>query len=100
MGFVDAVKAVARLRQNHPAAHTDIGQQQIVVAHHHVHRIQNLARQEKRTLHTIGASGFQAAMAVVGDFLPQAVVDCIRPSVAITIKTALGKGIRQLTQRR
>ena len=96
--FVDAIKAVFRRRQNHAAAHADVGEQQIVVGHHHIHALQRVARQIKRAFRPIGAGRFEAAVAVVGDFKPHRIVDFLRPDIAIAIETARGKLIGQIAQ--
>ena len=71
VGFVNAVEAVFRRWQDDTAAHADIDHQQIVVAHHHVHRVQRVARKEERAFWAVRAGGFQAAVRVVGHFFPQ-----------------------------
>ena len=100
VGFVDAVKTVFRRRQNHAAAHIDVHHQQIVVGHHHIGVFQRVARQVKRTFGTVWAGGFQAAVVVVAHFLPQRIVDFIRPLVAVAVKFAAGKTLGDVVQQR
>ena len=100
VGFVDAVKTVFRRRQNHAAAHIDVHHQQIVVGHHHIGVFQRVARQVKRTFGTVWAGGFQAAVVVVAHFLPQRIVDFVRPLVAVAVKFAAGKTLGDVVQQR
>ena len=59
-------KTVFGRRQNHTAAHADVGKQKIVVGNDDIDGFQNIARQVKRAFRTVGTGGFQAAVAVVG----------------------------------
>ena len=59
---------------------------------------QDITRQIKRAFRTVGTGGFQAAVAVVGNFEPNRVIDFFRPSIAVAIKTAGGKFIGNVAQ--
>ena len=96
--FVYAIETVFGRRQNHAAAHADVGKQKIVVGNDDIDGFQNIARQVKRAFRTIRTGGFQAAVAVVGHFEPNRVIDFFRPSVAVAIKAAGGKFIGNVTQ--
>lgn len=73
--FVYAIETVFGRRQNHAAAHADVGKQKIVVGNNDIDGFQHIACQVKRAFRTVGTGGFQAAVAVVGHFEPNRVID-------------------------
>ena len=96
--FVYAIETVFGRRQNHPPPHADVGKQKIVVGNDDIDGFQDIACQVKRAFRTVGTGGFQAAVAVVGNFEPNRVIYFFRPSVAVTIKAAGGKFIGNVAQ--
>ena len=96
--FVDAIETVFWLRQNHAAAHADVGKQKIVVGNDDIDGFQDIACQVKRAFRTVGTGGFQAAVAVVGHFEPNRVIDFFRPSVAVAIEPSGEKFVGDVAQ--
>ena len=89
--FVDAVEAVFGGGQDDAAAHGDVGEQQVVVGDDDVYRFEGVAGEVEGAFGAVGTGVFQAAVAVVGDLLPERVGDFFRPLVAVAVEAAGGK---------
>ena len=73
--FVDAVEAVFRRGQDDAAPMAMSESSRSWFGHDHVHGFQRVAGEVERAFGPVGAGGFEAAVAVVGDLLPQRVGD-------------------------